>query len=75
MCTLQIFLQYIPLTNAEIIFGAKDIVCQFYRLHKKKLFFELWSLLSGYSLEKQDYEFGIPNSELQPLESPWQFHE
>ena len=25
--------------------------------------------------KKQDLEFGIPNSELLPLESPWQFHE
>ena len=25
--------------------------------------------------KKQDSAFGIPNSELLPLESPWQFHE
>ena len=25
--------------------------------------------------KKQDLAFGIPNSELLPLESPWQFHE
>ena len=25
--------------------------------------------------QKQDLAFGIPNSQLLPLESPWQFHE